>query len=106
MPTAINYLQAFRVEAWPKLVFNSSIIALSSVSIALIVGVPAAYSFAMYRYRGKAILTLGLLALKRGIRGCIPVRGLRHDYYAQDRSTTRDTRYDSRGTLRLCCDLE
>ena len=64
MPTAINYLQAFRIEAWPRLVFNSSIIALSSVSIALIVGIPAAYSFAMYKYRGKTILTIGLLALR------------------------------------------
>ncbi len=63
-PTAINYLEAFRVEAWPQLVFNSSIIALASVSIALIVGIPAAYSFAMYRYRGKTLLTFGLLAMR------------------------------------------
>jgi len=64
MPTAINYIKAFSVEAWPRLVGNSLIIAMSSVSVALIVGVPAAYSFTMYKFRGKSILTFGLLAMR------------------------------------------
>jgi len=63
-PTAINYLQAFSVEAWPRLVGNSLLIAMSSVSVALIVGVPAAYSFTMYKFKGKSILTFGLLAMR------------------------------------------
>ncbi len=63
-PTAINYLEAFREDAWPRLVGNSLIIAISSVSVALIVGVPAAYSFTMYKNRGKSILTYGLLAMR------------------------------------------
>ena len=63
-PTLKNYVYAFRADAWPRLVINSTIIALSSVSVALIVGVPAAYSFARYKYRGKTLLTFGLLALR------------------------------------------
>ena len=63
-PNPINYINALKADAWLKLVANSSIIALSSVAVGLIIGIPAAYSFAQYKYRGKEVMTYGLLALR------------------------------------------
>jgi multiple sugar transport system permease protein len=63
-PSIINYFEAFAFAAFPRLVYNSSIIALSSVITCLIIGTPAAYSLARFRFRGKSIFEFMILTLR------------------------------------------
>ena len=62
--STIEYVKALRVEAYPRLLTNSVIIAVSSVLVAALAGVPAAFTLALYKFRGKAFITYSLLALR------------------------------------------
>ena len=46
--STIEYVKALRVEAYPRLLTNSVIIAVSSVLVAALAGVPAAFTLALY----------------------------------------------------------
>ena len=54
--STIEYVKALRIEAYPRLLVNSVIIAVSSVIVAVLAGLPAAFTMAMYKFRGKACL--------------------------------------------------
>ena len=62
--STIEYVKALRVEAYPRLLVNSVIIAGSSVLVAALAGVPAAFTLALYNFRGKAWITYYILALR------------------------------------------
>lgn len=62
--STIEYAKALRVEAYPRLLVNSVIIAVSSVLVAALAGVPAAFTLALYKFRGKTFITYSLLALR------------------------------------------
>src|SRR2546427_4195385 len=63
-PTPVHYLDALNLGHFPRLLTNSTVIALMSVAIALLIGVPAGYALARLRMRGKRILLSLLLALR------------------------------------------
>lgn len=62
--STIEYVKALRIEAYPRLLVNSVLIAGSSVLVAALAGVPAAFTLALYNFRGKAFITYSLLALR------------------------------------------
>jgi multiple sugar transport system permease protein len=64
IPTAYYYLQALSIEAYPRLVADTLIVAALSISIALAVGIPAAYVLARIDVRGKTFTMYVLLALR------------------------------------------
>jgi len=63
-PTPLFYLDALNFGHFPRLALNSTIIALTSVALALLIGVPAGYTLARLRIRGKSFLAVLLLALR------------------------------------------
>jgi len=63
-PTLKNYFEAFYISSYPRLVFNSIIIAGISVGSAIIIGTPAAYMLARYRFRGKGAVSMMILLLR------------------------------------------
>jgi len=64
IPTSYYYLQALSIEAYPRLVANTLIIAALSIGIALSVGIPVAYVLARIEVRGKTFISYLLLALR------------------------------------------
>jgi multiple sugar transport system permease protein len=64
IPTAYYYLQALGIEAYPRLVANTLLIAALSIAIALSVGIPVAYVLARIELRGKTFISYLLLALR------------------------------------------
>jgi multiple sugar transport system permease protein len=63
-PSTINYFEAFSFAAFPRLVVNSTIIALTSVISCILIGTPAAYALARFTFRGKSLLQFSLMALR------------------------------------------
>jgi multiple sugar transport system permease protein len=63
-PTAYYYLQALSLEAYPRLVVDTLIVAALSISLALVVGTPVAYVLARINVRGKSAIAYLLLALR------------------------------------------
>jgi len=63
-PTLIHYIDAINLEAFPRLIGNTTIIALSSVAIALVAGVPAGYGLARLKFKGQEAISFSLLALR------------------------------------------
>ncbi len=63
-PSLINYWEAFTLEAFPRLVLNSAIIAVASVGTSLLIGTPAAYVLARHKFRGKGLLEFLVLSLR------------------------------------------
>ncbi|MBI2126561.1 MAG: carbohydrate ABC transporter permease [Thaumarchaeota archaeon] len=63
-PNPIVFLKLLTVEAFPRLVLNSSVIAALSIGISLAVGIPAAYALARYKFSGKALFTSFILILR------------------------------------------
>jgi multiple sugar transport system permease protein len=63
-PTLIHYIDAINIEAFPKLIGNTTIIALSSVFIALAAGIPAGYGLARLKFKGQEAISFSLLALR------------------------------------------
>ena len=63
-PTIVHYLDQLTLNHFPRLVLNSTVIALISILIALLVGVPAAYALSRLALRGKRVFSFLLLALR------------------------------------------
>ncbi len=63
-PSPVHYLDELNLGSFPRLVMNSSTIALLSVGVALAVGLPAAYALARLKIRGKNAVAFLLLALR------------------------------------------
>jgi multiple sugar transport system permease protein len=63
-PTAVHYLDALSLGHFPRLVLNSTLIALLGVALSLVIGVPAAYALARLRMRGKGVVAFLLLGLR------------------------------------------
>jgi len=63
-PSFAVWRRILQQEAFPRLVLNSTSIALMSIGVAVLVGVPAAYSMARHKFAGKKIFTLMLLSLR------------------------------------------
>lgn len=61
--TLDNYVNLFQTLPFARYFRNSAIVAIATTALALVVAVPAAYSFARYRFRGRRPLLLGLLLL-------------------------------------------
>jgi multiple sugar transport system permease protein len=64
LPTATYYLQALSLEAYPRLVANTLLIAALSITLALAVGTPVAYVLARIDVRGKTFIAYLLLAFR------------------------------------------
>jgi multiple sugar transport system permease protein len=64
IPTAYYYLQALSVEAYPRLVANTLIVAALTIGIALAAGIPVAYVLARIDVRGKTFIAYVLLGLR------------------------------------------
>src|SRR5579863_2989048 len=56
IPTAYYYLQALSLEAYPKLVANTLIVAAITIAIALAAGIPVAYVLARIDVKGKTLI--------------------------------------------------
>jgi multiple sugar transport system permease protein len=63
-PSLANYRDALLLGNFPRLVFNSTSIALLSIAIALVAGVPAGYTLARSKLRGIGAIGFLLLALR------------------------------------------
>ncbi|MDA4117976.1 MAG: carbohydrate ABC transporter permease [Thaumarchaeota archaeon] len=63
-PSWANYRDALLLGNFPRLVFNSTTIALLSIAIALVAGIPAGYALARSRLRGTGAIGFLLLALR------------------------------------------
>ena len=63
-PTLANIHDALGVQAFPKLVVNSTVIGTANVVLALSAGVPAGYAFARMKFVGKEPIAYALLALR------------------------------------------
>jgi multiple sugar transport system permease protein len=63
-PTPYYYLNALSVEAYPRLVGDTLLVAALSITLALVVGIPVAYVLARIDVRGKTFIAYLLLALR------------------------------------------
>ena len=61
-PTLQNFGGVWRESNFPVFFRNSVIVTIASVILSLILAVHAAYGLALFRFRGKTILMLGILA--------------------------------------------
>jgi len=64
IPTDYFYLQALSLEAYPRLVADTLVVAALAIGIALAVGIPVAYVLARIDVRGKTFISYLLLALR------------------------------------------
>jgi len=64
IPTAYYYLQALSIEAYPRLVVNTLIVAALTIAIALAAGIPVAYVLARIDVKGKTFIAYVLLGLR------------------------------------------
>ncbi|HEX9043909.1 MAG TPA: carbohydrate ABC transporter permease [Candidatus Limnocylindrales bacterium] len=63
-PTLDNYIVAFQQKGFAQNLLNSAIVSTLSTALALIVGVPAAYSLARFRFRASSLFMMFLLAAR------------------------------------------
>jgi multiple sugar transport system permease protein len=63
-PNLANYVDAFALRAYPRLAFDSTVISVMSVTIALASALPAGYFLARSKLRGKSIIGFSILALR------------------------------------------
>ncbi len=63
-PNPITFIKAISLENYPRAVLNSTIIATISIGLALLVGIPAAYSLVRHKFRGRGLLTILILMLR------------------------------------------
>jgi multiple sugar transport system permease protein len=64
IPSAYYYLQALTLEAYPRLVANTLVVAAITIAVALAAGIPVAYVLARIDVRGKTLISYILLALR------------------------------------------
>jgi ABC-type glycerol-3-phosphate transport system permease component len=60
-PTLANYAAALEGDHFLRTFFNSLVISIGAVLLSVCIGVPAAHTFARYRFRGSSFLFLSLL---------------------------------------------
>jgi multiple sugar transport system permease protein len=77
-PTLQSYVQVWQQSNLPIYFRNSVIVTLAAVVVALVVSVHAAYAMARFRFRGKNVVMLGLLATSMipGIAILVPLYDL------------------------------
>jgi len=63
-PTPINYLTALGPDRFPRLIINSSAIAILSIAVALSAGIPAGYALARFKFKGRRAVATLLLVLR------------------------------------------
>jgi ABC-type glycerol-3-phosphate transport system permease component len=63
-PTLENYLDVLGRSDFLKALFNTLVVSLSAVTLSLCVGVPAAYAFARFPFRGSSLLFFALLVMR------------------------------------------
>ena len=71
VPTLDNFVRVFAEQDFLQFFFNSTIVAVGSTSIALVLGVPAAYSISRFRQRGVGVVIL-VARLMPGISLLLP----------------------------------
>jgi multiple sugar transport system permease protein len=64
IPTAFYYIQDLAVEAYPRLVVDTIVVAAIAIGVSLAVGIPTAYVLARIEVRGKTFISYLLLALR------------------------------------------
>ena len=64
IPTAYYYLQDLGLEAYPRLMANTLLVAGLSIGLSLAVGIPVAYVLARIEVRGRTLVSYLLLALR------------------------------------------
>jgi multiple sugar transport system permease protein len=64
IPTAYYYLQALSIEAYPRLVLNTLVVAAITIAVALAAGIPVAYVLARVDVKGKTFIAYLLLGLR------------------------------------------
>jgi ABC-type glycerol-3-phosphate transport system permease component len=63
-PTLENYLDVLGRSDFLKALVNTLVVSLSAVTLSLCVGVPAAYAFARFPFRGSSLLFFALLVMR------------------------------------------
>ena len=63
-PTIRNYIDAFKESGFTRFYLNSIVVVALSVTISMAVGVPAAYAFTRYEFKGKKGLSLWILSIR------------------------------------------
>jgi len=63
-PSLVNLVDALQIDAFPKLILNSTVISLLSVGMALSVGIPTGYFLARGNLKGRKSIEFILLALR------------------------------------------
>jgi ABC-type glycerol-3-phosphate transport system permease component len=63
-PTLENYLAVFARADFVQAFVNSLVVATGAVTLSLCIGVPAAYAFARFPFRGRSFLFFTLLAMR------------------------------------------
>lgn len=71
-PTLEHYVEVFRQNPFVKYLFNSLIIAIASVGLSLVIGLPAAYSIAKYKQTSLALALL-VVRMLPGITFLVPL---------------------------------
>ena len=64
VPTFVNYSEIFWMYDFSLYFKNSAIAALASTAVALLLGAPAAYSLARFKFRGESNLAFWILSLR------------------------------------------
>lgn len=63
-PTLSNYRAAFVEGPYARTLLNSAIIAGCSSAMAMVLGIPAAYAFSRFRFKGREAAFLGILTIR------------------------------------------
>jgi len=63
-PNLVNFVNAIQIDAFPKLIVNSTVICLLSVAMALSAGIPAGYFLARSGLQGRKPVEFLILALR------------------------------------------
>src|SRR5262245_39288914 len=58
-----NYVDVFRLNPFATNIWNSVVVAFSTVALSLFLSLTAAYALARIRFRGRGLLLLGILAV-------------------------------------------
>ncbi len=74
-PTLQNYTDLLRATDFPRFLVNSLLIGLGTTVLSLLLGVPAAYAFSRWTFRGSGLMMLWVLAVRMvpGLAYIIPV---------------------------------
>ena len=64
VPTLVNYINALTTSGFGKYFLNSIIVVSLSLAVALLIGVPAAYTMTRYEFRAKRQISLWILSVR------------------------------------------